>query len=348
MNRLLILFLISASSVLIAWACQVPVFRFALERWPSDTYRILVLHHGELTPSHRQTVSMLTNATANIETRIVNLDKLSEAERWRLPDLPDPNPNEALTCLLLPVQADDDHPLAVQSLSSNAVLPWIRTEPRQELSTRILQGASVVWLLVEGEDAETNDALAKRLQGWLEEAAAGQTISDQVIFPEELGANTNRTIDLDDVLRSTVPLRIDFQVQRLKPGTDPTLERLLASLMPPRPRPFAVPVFGRGRMLPMPPGPLTQEQVTGACDYLCGACSCQVKEQNPGVDLLFEADWVRSLQGSSVMIEKTLPPMSGPGDLVSKVRGSGYYRWLLVTTGFAILAVGLFSLRFKF
>ena len=28
-----------------------------------------------------------------------------------------------------------------------------------------------------------------------------------------------------------------------------------------------------------------------ASAYLCGACSCEIKEQNPGIDLLMTADW---------------------------------------------------------
>jgi hypothetical protein len=56
--------------------------------------------------------------------------------------------------------------------------------------------------------------------------------------------------------------------------------------------PFAGAVFGRGRML----GPFTAEQLDEAgideiCLYLLGACSCQVKAQNPGWDLLMDTDW---------------------------------------------------------
>ena len=34
--------------------------------------------------------------------------------------------------------------------------------------------------------------------------------------------------------------------------------------------------------------------------FLSGACSCQVKEQNPGFDLLLSADWNAELFGEGV------------------------------------------------
>jgi hypothetical protein len=41
----LIVFLMMMSSVM---ACQVPVFRYALERWLADQYEIVVLHDGPI------------------------------------------------------------------------------------------------------------------------------------------------------------------------------------------------------------------------------------------------------------------------------------------------------------
>ena len=31
-----------------AQACSVPVFRYALERWPADAYRLVIFHNGPL------------------------------------------------------------------------------------------------------------------------------------------------------------------------------------------------------------------------------------------------------------------------------------------------------------
>ncbi len=56
--------------------------------------------------------------------------------------------------------------------------------------------------------------------------------------------------------------------------------------------PIAIPIFGRGRALYAFLGAgLTTANIDQAARFLIGKCSCQVKELNPGVELLFAADW---------------------------------------------------------
>jgi hypothetical protein len=42
---------------------------------------------------------------------------------------------------------------------------------------------------------------------------------------------------------------------------------------------------------------LNADLIRELTEFLCGACSCQVKEQNPGFDLLLTTDWNRALFG---------------------------------------------------
>ena len=49
----------------IAQACNVPVFRFALERWRPDAYRLTVFHRGALTPSDRELLQTLAGGNDN-------------------------------------------------------------------------------------------------------------------------------------------------------------------------------------------------------------------------------------------------------------------------------------------
>jgi hypothetical protein len=56
-------------------------------------------------------------------------------------------------------------------------------------------------------------------------------------------------------------------------------------------------VFGRGRVLgAWGARDFGDEQIDEICLFLLGACSCQVKQQNPGWDLLLDADWDTALQ----------------------------------------------------
>jgi hypothetical protein len=61
--------------------------------------------------------------------------------------------------------------------------------------------------------------------------------------------------------------------------------------------PWLAAVFGRGRVLgAWPAKGFGKEQVDEVCLFLMGACSCQVKNLNPGWDLLVTADWDAELQ----------------------------------------------------
>jgi hypothetical protein len=56
--------------------------------------------------------------------------------------------------------------------------------------------------------------------------------------------------------------------------------------------PIAFPVFGQGRALYALVGKgIKHETIDEAASFLIGSCSCQVKEKNPGSDLLMAVDW---------------------------------------------------------
>ena len=61
-------------------------------------------------------------------------------------------------------------------------------------------------------------------------------------------------------------------------------------------KPFVAPVFGQGRVLgAWPADTMDAEGIEEASFFLTGACSCQVKAQNPGWDLLLSVDWKKEL-----------------------------------------------------
>ncbi len=71
-------------------ACKVPVFRYALERWPADTYEIVALIDGEPTGDAADALAALRSLaepTVNVTTRVVDLATLSETELWSVEGL---------------------------------------------------------------------------------------------------------------------------------------------------------------------------------------------------------------------------------------------------------------------
>ena len=89
-------------------------------------------------------------------------------------------------------------------------------------------------------------------------------------------------------------------------------------------KPMVFPVFGRGRALWAYIGAgITEENIAEAAQFLIGPCSCQIKRQNPGSDLLLTADWEGSLEGLIETKDVELPPLSGLEGFTVDVDDSG-------------------------
>jgi hypothetical protein len=130
-------------------------------------------------------------------------------------------------------------------------------------------------------------------------------------------------VDPENVLQSDVPLQIGFSLLRIKrsnPDETVFLQMLLnieADLGDYSAEAMAFPVFGRGRFLePLIGLGVHRDNVFEASMYLCGACSCEVKDQNPGMDLLMSMNWDMAMEGSQVIIDKILPPLEGTAALL--------------------------------
>ena len=67
----------------------------------------------------------------------------------------------------------------------------------------------------------------------------------------------------------------------------------------------------------MPASKLTEALIMEKCQYLCNACACSVKDENPGFDLLINSNWDEHLINSSAIIEKAIPELTGAGDFIT-------------------------------
>jgi len=76
--------------------------------------------------------------------------------------------------------------------------------------------------------------------------------------------------------------------------------------------PMAFPIFGRGRVLYALVGKgISEANITDACGFLTGDCMCEIKQQNPGTDILMSADW-DSKAGTQALEVFELPSLPGP------------------------------------
>jgi len=295
------------------WACSVPVFRYALERWPADTYRFVVFHEGPLSPSD--------------QTLLEPLDTIKETGYGRPPlvghtvdvtqDIPDallPLWNEHKssplpTLILLPPVSDPNAQALWEAPLNQASVQTLLDSPvRREIIQRLTDGQTAVWLLLLSKDDELNARVEADLREQLD------IMTDELKLPHELDGEDT----LYDTPMSDVDLKIEFSLVPLDLN-DPNeiimttiiREAMLGTLD--QYLPAAIPIFGRGRALTvLDKASIVPDVVAEVCSFLVGPCSCEVKALNPGVDLLMPVDWDGLITGM-IGMDDIVPALIVPG-----------------------------------
>lgn len=310
-------------SVASSLACSVPVFRYALEKWPADAYQATVFHRGPLTAAQQALVREFSrdglagrlHANVSVETVDLAQSPTSEAlERWRALG------QDTLPWVTIGYPKAARLPEAIVSapLSEAAVRQALDSPVRQETARRLGRGDSAVWVLLEIGDPTRDDATAKLVEARLNYLAG--VLKLPALDPA----------DIANGLVNVPPggLKLTFSVLRV-PRTDPAEAAFVRMLLGSEgdlhelKEPLLFPVFGRGRALYALAGKgITHETLDEAAGFLIGRCSCQVKEQNPGVDLLLAADWEGGLKRQGNGASPSVPPESAPEEVVITGGGS--------------------------
>jgi hypothetical protein len=243
-----------------AAACNIPVYRYALENWPTDLYRATVLHRGPLAAEAQALVQRLNDraASANLVVRVIDL---SRPEGEDIPERFLKTDVSAGPILVLnyPVTTKIETDAWSGALTVEAIASLVDSPVRRELATRLHAGETVWLLLASGTKAA-------------DEAAAKLVEENRAAAPRSALLRVKRDDPAERVL------------VRMLLGTEPDLTG--------RDEPMAFPVFGRGRVLYALVGTgITADNVRQADSFLGGDCSCTVKRDNPGTDLLLTADW---------------------------------------------------------
>lgn len=293
------------SAVAVAHACNVPVFRFALEHWRSDPYRMTVFHRGPLAEADRAFILALeeqqgkSQAPLNLAVRTLDVSKLDDdADRELFASLG--NPDLPWFFVQYPAKVQISAPVWSGALSRDAIARLTDSPLRQELVRRLAAGQTAVWLLLECGQAEKDNQ-------------AGQLVQKQIKKLEQELKLPELTDAPDDKLLTKAPLEVAFSLLRV-PRSDaeqPLVKMLLHSEpdLLERQDPMVFPVFGRGRaLLPLVGAGVTEANIRDSASFLVGACSCEVKELNPGFDLLLAADWEGLLtDGGTSLTAPTVP-----------------------------------------
>jgi hypothetical protein len=304
-----------------AAACNIPVYRYALENWPTDHYQVTVLHRGPLAAEAQQLVQRLHEraASANLVVRIIDLTQpegRDVPERFLKTDVS----AGPILFLNYPVTTKIETDAWSGALTAEAVDSLVDSPVRRELATRLHAGETV-WLLLASGAKEADEAAVKVV------------VENRSAAPPSALLRVKRDDPAERVL------------VRLLLGSEPDLAGSDV--------PMAFPVFGRGRVLYALVGTgITAKNVRQADSFLGGDCSCTVKRDNPGTDLLLTADWsdLRASgppEGESQLMRETpaevVEPPAAPPSGVNWPRGA---LWVAVTfAGGLVVLTGTLALR---
>lgn len=295
-----------------AEACSVPVFRWALERWPADHYELLLFHEKPVPEADHAQLRALeqrvkdTNGAANLRVR--NMDVTQPIDEPYVPTWREAQGGPLPRCfLMLPRGSHVSTPVWSGALNELPLETLLDSPARRELARRLLSGQSGVWLLLRSGDRAKDVVAAELLAKEIDRA------NKTLRLPDMTGDEVLEEAALPD----TAHLRVEFSlldVDRKDPAELMLVRMLLGSepdLLDYR-EAMAFPVYGRGRVLYALVGPgINAGTIMKANAFLVGRCACEIKAENPGTDLLMPVDWEEGIGDNAAGVATELPPLPG-------------------------------------
>ncbi len=314
-GRLLLVTLLWLTASAGAQACNIPVFRYALERWNADEVEIVVFMDQRLTKEQSDYIEKLqqqsVTAGGPVNCRVAPVmvrDDETDSEQTLWHSLRQAGETVKLPFVVARSRSGRGRIMNHWKASLDQTIaqgPLQDSPARTEIVNRLLRGDAVVWLVLRPDTSTASKNAADSCTERLKQQC--QLLPRQLQLPDGIGLPGSE-------LYSDVPLLLQFSVLEID-GSDRREQYLIEQLTGFRQEEWqqgealVVPVFGRGRVLEViPASEVSPQLVKELAEFLCGACSCQVKEQNPGFDLLLSTAWTSRLFGEDA------PPVSSDGE----------------------------------
>ncbi len=249
-------------------ACDTPVYRYAMYNWAVAPYMFYYFHNG--TPAGEdEEVNRLLAELAECEPPLnvvfTTVDLSQDEPLEQLPEL-------VKQCYRSHTDGDAPRYLVITPwgaelfagrLDEATVRAMVQSPIRTRLGELLSDGTTAVLLVLTGPDEAENSRAEHVAVELSERTAAGK-------------------IELLKLSR-----------------TDPAEQWLVRSLLVVEPdlydypdAPMIFAAYGRGRVMPPYVGKgINADNLAECIAFLSGACSCMVKSQNPGMDLLVQWDW---------------------------------------------------------
>jgi len=281
-----------------AWACDTPVYRYAMYRWMPAPYEVYYFHRGQPAKADEAVNALFAEDSKSTSVANVIFTAVDLARKDALDALPGPVKKawQARANTPLPAYAiwtPWGEEVFAGKLDAAAARAMIESPLRSQIAKLLDQGHGIVLLVVNGSDAKENARVESATKQVIAKAASGEIGADPSTPPPEPGQKASGD---GDAAPKPPALRLAFEKLDRTNANERWLLRMLMAMEPGLEKHAAEPmlfaVYGRGRV--MPPGigkEVTAETLFSLVSFLAGQCSCTVKDQNPGLDLLVKWDW---------------------------------------------------------
>jgi len=274
-----------------AFACSVPVFRYALEYWQPDPYQIILSYNS--------------TGTNNLPDVLDEINKYKNNRSFTLRKIKDPKSTGKII-LKYPASTRIQDNVYENYLTKENFNKILQSPLRQKLINKITSGDSLIFLLLEGSDKKQNNHIANII------------LKNIPIFEKEIKLPYEYTNIPKEDLKSYYT-NIVFKLSMIKLSRTNAEENVFINILTKslpekiykKSDPIVFPIFARGRML----AALREKEVNyrilkNICEYVAGECSCEIKSQNPGFDIFIPLGW--NLEKNKALISNViLPPLSG-------------------------------------
>ena len=148
-------------------ACNVPVFRYALERWQADSYELLILHQNDLNGEQQRKIDQIKTASRqnggslNLRVQEYDLRSNSDAMLNRIWEDRSSDDGQPIGVLLYSANAREvpDRIVSIKPLEKIQAASLIDSPARKAVVDQLLSGNSAVWVfLASGRDEEDREA----------------------------------------------------------------------------------------------------------------------------------------------------------------------------------------------
>ena len=172
-------------------ACQVPVFRYALERWVSDKYELVIFFNGSLNEEQDSLVNSI-DINANIEIHKVDAGNMSGSEIAKYGDIAVPD-GQILAQLNYPWSVgrgnsfiNSDQPVWRGLLDHESLQQIVDSPARKSIREKIISGESAVWVVLGTGDEVKEKLVENKLKNILKSIAEKIEIPGVLLGQENL------------------------------------------------------------------------------------------------------------------------------------------------------------------